>query len=74
MWITLLITSGFLNKIRFKGRNMWILTQLFLLIQSLFNKFLLKKDINLLYLHQKWKLWIKYVKSSLSDNKNPQRV
>ena len=53
---------------------MWILTQLLQRISSFFNSFLLKKDINLLNLHRKWKLWIKCVKSSLSENKNSQMV
>ena len=70
MWIT----CEFLHKKQLKAWNMWILTDLLWGNTAFFNRFLLKKDINLLYLHRKWKLWIKCVKSSLSENKNPQRV
>jgi len=49
MWKTHLIT----NKIPLSISKSWISTGLLLLFTQLFHSFLLKKDINLLILHQK---------------------
>jgi hypothetical protein len=49
-----------------------IFLSLFLYHSHIFHYFLLKKDINLLILHQNRKMWISKLKYSLSERNNPQ--
>ena len=68
MWKTSLIT----HKIIFDKIDIGISTRLFMRFSKDFHSFLPKKNINLLILHQNWKLWINYLNDSLSERKNPQ--
>jgi hypothetical protein len=67
MWKTQLIT----HKIPSDKNDKGISTRLFMCFYEDFHSFLPKKNINLLYLHQNWKLWINYLNNSLSERKNP---
>ena len=68
MWITCVKTSIFLPAVLAAG----IFLGLFLANIHIFHSFLLKKDINLLILHQNRKKWITRLRYSLSERNNPQ--
>ena len=70
MWKTLWIT----HKIIIALFDIGISTGLFTSFSKDFHRFLPKNNINLLYLHQNWKLWINDLMNSLSERKNPQQV
>ncbi len=64
MWKTLLITCGFIYNTTMRSFEEGISTGLFKGNISLFNSFLLKKDINLLILHRNTELWINKLNDS----------
>ena len=68
MWITCVKTSIFLPAVLAAG----IFLGLFLANIHIFHSFLLKKDINLLILHQNREMWISKLRYSLSERNNPQ--
>ena len=60
-----------MHKLNKTKADIGISTGLFSTFSEDFHRFLRKKDINLLYLHQNWKKWIKYVMNSESIRKIP---
>ena len=65
-----LITHKIILEKMYKGISTWLFTS----FSKDFHLFLPKKNINLLILHQKWKLWINYLMISLSERKNSHLV
>ena len=70
MWITVWKTIGKTHIQQRRGPEKWILTTFIPLFTQLFHSFLLKKDINLVILHQKPKMWKTLQPFSFSTRKN----